>query len=610
MVERRRFSDRERAALYLAADGRCSGCGVELQPGWHADHVAPWSRGGSTDVINGQALCPDCNRRKGARMTDLRSWQNEALARFLGSRGDFLAVATPGAGKTVFALTAVQQMIEMSEIRRVVVVVPTAHLRTQWAAAGARLGVQLDHRFANGNGVLARDFDGAVVTYAAVAQQPLLWRKLTTDQPTLVVLDEIHHGGDEQTWGSALKAAFSEATRRLLLSGTPFRSDRMSIPFVQYDDDLRCIPSYSYDYGTALIDRTVVRPIEFPALDGSVRWREAGAIISTDLAGADDETLANALQAALSPDGDWIASVLRRADQELSRHRQDVPDAGGLVIAPDQYRARKYAAILGKISGEQPTLAVSEEADASEQITRFAEGSTRWIVAVQMVSEGVDIPRLVVGVYASRIRTEMFFRQVVGRFVRMRGADDETYATLFIPSIEPLLRYAKDVEKTVGRALDERERQVRESIKEEGQTTLRLDLVEPLDSSVAVHHSTILAGESLPEDELRRAEPLHAYFPGNVTTAQIARALRAAGAGRVVASTTFDAPVARPLADQKASLRQLLNRKVGRLHRLTERPHAHIHAKLNQMAGDNAKTATVETLERRLEILDGWLEEA
>lgn len=614
MGERRRFNSRERIALFLAAAGRCARCGAALEPGWHSDHMVPYSRGGATDVTNGQALCPTCNLKKGSKVAELRQWQADALDLFLRSDKDFLAVATPGAGKTTFALTAAEKLMTRDEVRRLIVVVPTSHLRGQWARAGAKVGIQLDHRFVNGASALAADYDGVVVTYHGVAAAPGLWRKLASDVPTLVILDEVHHGGDEQVWGAALKDAFGPAARRLLLSGTPFRTDGTAIPFVQYDENRRCVPSYNYDYGMALLDREVVRPIEFPVLDGSVRWRDAGAVVSTELANADEATLVNALNAALNPDGDWIASVLRRADQELSRQRSETADAGGLVVAADQFKAKRYAEILKRITGEAATVAISDEPEASLLIERFTRGSSRWIVAVQMVAEGVDIPRLAVGVYASKIRTEMFFRQVVGRLVRLRSREDDAYATLFLPAIPPLLRYAQDIERTVNQALAEDEAKSRRETKErDEQTQLRFDLVEPLDSSEAVHHSTILSGDAIPDEELRRAEAAMkaAGIHTGVSAAQVAKLLRVAGAGRIVGTATVTAPTTDvPLADEKASLRRLLNRKVGKLARAKDAQHSHVHAQLNRITGDNAATATAETLHKRLEILDRWLEEA
>lgn len=628
MDERRRFSRRERSALYLAADGRCQckgcpacgsgACEAELEPGWHADHIQPHSRDGETDVINGQALCPPCNRKKGNQVTQLRAWQDAALAQLVRTDDDFLAVACPGAGKTTFALAAAQKLIDLGSARRIIVVVPTAHLRKQWAKAATRFGIQLDHRFVNGAAALARDFDGLVVTYAAVASEPLLYRKLAADR-ALVILDEIHHGGDELTWGNALRTAFEGATRRLLLSGTPTRTDRAPVPFIRYDERGVFVAEgghgYTYDYGEAIRDHAV-RPIEFLALDGSVRWREAGAIVSTDLASTDETTLVHALNAALNPEGDWILSVLQRADKELSRHRTEVPDAGGLVIAPSVNHAKIYAAMLQGFTREETALVVSEDADASDRITNFSEGTSRWIVAVQMISEGVDIPRLAVGVYASRIRTEMFFRQVVGRFVRMRSPQDETTATLLIPSIEPLLGYAQTIEKTVDAALRQEENKMQQDVKERAsQMPLMFDLVEPLDSSEAVHHSTILSGETFTDEELNRAQNYSeaAGMPSSVTAAHVARLLRVAGAGRVVGTATLrtDSAGTLPnLADEKAAMRRLIKKKVGRLNRLSEKPHGFIHAELNRRCGDTADTATAETLALRLTALDDWIEQA
>lgn len=613
MNERRRFNSAERVALYLAADGRCKSCGTGLGPGWHADHEIPYSAGGPTDVINGQALCPACNLTKGDNFMELRKWQSDALTKLLTRDEDFLCVATPGAGKTTFALTAAKKLIDRSEVRRIIAVVPTSHLRGQWKTAAAKLGIQLDDTFVNKNGAVAADYDGPVVTYATVVQEPALWRHLATRQDTLIILDEIHHAGedDKLRWGPALKAAFEPARRRLLLSGTPFRTDRTPIPFVRYDQDRECVPSYNYDYGQALFDRTVVRPIAFSALNGEARWRDAGSIRSAALADADDETLSKALAGALLPEGDWIPSVLRQANDELTRHRIDTPDAGGLIVAPGQPEARAYAKILHKITGEDAVLATSDEPDASRRISEFAGGSARWIVAVQMVSEGVDIPRLSVGVYASRTKTEMFFRQVAGRFVRMRDEYDETFATLFIPSIQPLLKYAADIEKTVNAVLAEEECQIRREVKERGsQTALQFDLVEPLGSSEAIHYSTILSGESFSDEELRYAESIlqGSSGPASASPAWMARALRLAGHGKVVGTVTVTPEAAQPLADEKKSLRRLLGRKVGMLNKLTNVPHSHIHTKLNQHFKDTVKTATSETLQQRLDVVGRWIE--
>ncbi|MFB7619819.1 DEAD/DEAH box helicase family protein [Kitasatospora sp. NPDC056181] len=625
---RRSFNTSERVALFIAADGRCTACGRDLDRGWHGDHMHPWSKGGPTDVTNGQAYCPDCNLKKGTEsMADafgLRGWQQEAQERYHGRNGgaggNFLVVATPGAGKTTFALTIAKDLIRQGVISRIVVVVPTAHLRRQWSEAASSKGVQLDHTFVNSNTVVGRDFDGVVVTYQAIASLPLLWRKLCSSTKTLVIFDEIHHAGEGegQVWGPALLSAFELASRRLLLSGTPFRTDRMPIPFVEYEDG-KAQPGYNYDYGMALADQDVVRPAVFPAMDGESKWRKSGemAVSSITLADTDEKTVPPALKAALDPEGEWIPSVLREADASLTRARIDTPDAGGLVIASDQSAARAYARILESITGERPAIAVSDEPEASKVIKNYAESGSRWIVAVQMVAEGVDIPRLAVGVYASRIRTQMFFIQVVGRFVRMRGKDDETTARLFIPSIQPLLTYAQDIEKTVDAVLATEEKRVREIQAGDGDGTdeplALLPTFETVGSSAASHHTTIAGGMAYTTDEIDHAKLVlnrgGSAFPRNVTAETIALAFRLNGGATQIPEQHKPVTAQAPLADQKRDVRRLLKRKVGKYSFATGKPHEHIHAEMNRSLGDTTTNATMQSLLKRIEMLDRWLKE-
>lgn len=611
----RRFTPKQRTALFLAADGQCTDCGANLEPGWHADHVTAHSRGGLTDVINGQALCPPCNLKKGNRMTGAsRGWQLAALEKFTTTRsGDsFLVTATPGAGKTRFALAAARDLLDAGTISQVIVVCPTSHLRTQWAqAANEHYGIHLDSTFTNGVGALAKDFHGPVVTYQAVAQAAGLYRMLCGRKSTLVILDEIHHAGDTLSWGSAMNTAFEVAERRLLLSGTPFRSDNNPIPFVTYkagvDGVQRSVADYTYGYGQAVNDG-VVRPVVFNALDGNATWRDAGVVVQGKLDNADEEQARRALSAALKPSGSWIPSVLRTANEELTRIREAVPDAGGLVVAKNQDVARAYGEILQRITGEPTTVAISDEPEASALIRRFSDSRARWLVAVQMVSEGVDIPRLVVGVYASNITTRMFFRQVVGRFVRTRGMEDEMCASLFVPSIPPLLKHAAEIENERDHALAEMAKPapaVDTRDRSGAGGTEQFDLFEPIDCSEPIHHSTILSGEAFADEELARAANFaqRAGMPGNVQPAQVARLLRLAG--MVTAPGQRETAAASvSLVDQKAGLRKLLQTKVNRYARMAGLQYSHVHNSLNQQCGDKVATATVETLNKRLVLID------
>lgn len=388
----------------------------------------------------------------------LRAWQAAAVEKYLATLPrDFLAVATPGAGKTTFALRIATELLTTGRVRRIIVVCPTEHLKSQWADAAARVGIGLDPAFANAQGALGSQFDGLAVTYAQVASRPGLHRVLATERDTLVILDEIHHGGDALSWGDGIREAYERAKHRLALTGTPFRSDTSPIPFVTYTRDAdgirRSHADYSYGYGDALKDG-VVRPVIFLSYRGTMRWRtRSGVDMETDLAEESAKSVtAQALRTALDPMGQWIPAVLQAADQRLSEVRRTVPDAGGLVIATDHTAARAYAATLHHITGRYPTVVLSDDAGASEKIDAFAASEDRWMVAVRMVSEGVDVPRLAVGVYATTTSTPLFFAQAVGRFVRARRRGET--ASVFLPSVPHLLALAGSLEAERDHALD------------------------------------------------------------------------------------------------------------------------------------------------------------
>jgi superfamily II DNA or RNA helicase len=380
----------------------------------------------------------------------LRGWQKEAYHEYFRlPRRDFLLVATPGAGKTAYALTVGAELLARREVASLTIVTPTEHLKHQWAQAAGRFGLAIDSAYRNAQGRAGADFAGVAVTYAQVAAHPALHRQRTENRRTLVIFDEIHHAGDALSWGDAVKEAFDPARRRLALTGTPFRSDANPIPFVTYVDEpggtRRSASDYVYGYGPALEDG-VVRPVIFLAYSGEMRWRtragdEVTATLGTPMT---KDQLAQAWRTALDPAGEWVSRVLQAADKRLTEVRRGMPDAGGLVIAGDHEDARAYAALLRGVTGKRPVVVLSDDPAASRKISSFAASDERWMVAVRMVSEGVDIPRLAVGVYATSVSTALFFAQAVGRFVRARQRGET--ASVFLPSVPLLLSYAAELE--------------------------------------------------------------------------------------------------------------------------------------------------------------------
>ena len=552
----------------------------------------------------------------------LRAWQRRALATYLRTRPrDFLAVATPGAGKTAFALRVARELLDDRTVAAVTVVAPTEHLKAQWALAAARVGIQLDPTFRNADGRTSADFAGPVLTYAQVAAHPMLHRSRTEARRTLVILDEIHHTGDARSWGEAAREAFEPAHRRLALTGTPFRSDDNPIPFVRYergpDGLLRSAADSSYGYGDALRD-SVVRPVIFLAYSSQTRWRtRAGEEISARLGDAlTADATAQAWRTALDPKGEWIPSVLTAADQRLTQVRRGMPDAGGLVIASDQTAARAYAAHLRAVTGTAPAVVLSDEPGSSARIAAFARSSERWMVAVRMVSEGVDIPRLAVGVYATNASTPLYFAQAVGRFVRARRPGET--ASIFVPSVPVLLRLAGEMEAQRDHVLGAPKGPDDEIWDDTALAAANQELSEREDGGfealeASAHLDQVIfdgasfgtgaaAGTSDEEEYLGLPGLL---TPDQVTTLLSARqAAQIARTSKAAASASGEAPAALSAYEIRAGLRRELSGLVAAHHHRTGAPHGAIHAQLRDACGGPPiALASAEQIQQRIDAL-------
>jgi superfamily II DNA or RNA helicase len=512
-------------------------------------------------------------------------------------------------------------------IRAVTVVAPTEHLKQQWADAAAKLGVRLDPRFTNAQGATGQGYDGVVVTYAQVASHPMLHRARTENRKTLVVLDEIHHAGDAMSWGSAVREAFEPAAHRLALTGTPFRSDVNAIPFVRYEPDGDGLPrsesDLSYGYAQALRDG-VVRPVLFLAYSGEMRWRtragdEVAARLGEDVG---PDATSQALRTALDPKGEWVGSVLAAADRRLSEVRRVVPDAGGLVIATDHEHARAYARLLSQICGEKVPTVLSDDPRASAVIEKFSGSSGRWLVAVRMVSEGVDIPRLAVGVYATTTTTPLFFAQAVGRFVRARRRGET--ASIFLPSIPVLLQHAAMMEEerdhVLGRVVhDENDLFAAErELLERGaslQDELGIDdgTFEALESAAAFDRVVFDGGEFGHVTAAGSPEE-HDYLglPGLLEPDQVAVLLKERQANQVKQIKRIERQSARsdqPSATHRAvaDLRRELGGLVAAWHHRTGQPHATIHADLRAASGGPPlPLADAAEIQGRIDTLRAW----
>jgi superfamily II DNA or RNA helicase len=511
--------------------------------------------------------------------TSLRAWQRRALVHLGDWReGPFLISAAPGAGKTRPALEYASDLLSRRIVRRVAVLCPTTPLTRQWAAAAAILGVQLQPD-APGPNPPRGDFHGVAVTYARVASDPSGWAaKVSRD--TLVIVDEAHHLGEDLAWGTGFQQAFANAPRRLLLSGTPFRSDATPIPGVRYDREGLVVPDVSYTYAEAVADG-ICRPVAFVTFDGTLSWRSGEDVIESSF-----ETVLTAREAgrryrtAIStelPDG--LPRILREADAKLralrgeGRHR----DAGGLVVATDATHARLIAKLLGETTGRAPVVVLHTEARAARKLAEFRSSREPWIVAVNMVSEGVDIPRLRVGVYASAAKTPLIFRQIVGRFVRTIPGTAPEASWLYLPADQTLRTHAAEVETELRHALH------RDEPAEEGFEELR----------------ERRASEPSPTAEF---VPLNAEFAAQMTL--FGPPQRAPSPAPIAQSSPASVPAPVAAFERRDDLRQERSRLVAELHRRDGRGHREINAWVNRAVGvERVETANIKQLERSIEAL-------
>ncbi|MBM7776317.1 superfamily II DNA or RNA helicase [Actinokineospora baliensis] len=559
----------------------------------------------------------------------LRDWQRRALTKYLTTRPkDFLAVATPGAGKTVFGLRVAAELLADRTVESLTIVAPTEHLKHQWAGAASAAGIPIDPNFTNSMGATSRDFRGVAVTYAQVAAHPSLHRVRTEQRKTLVILDEIHHGGDAKSWGDAVREAFTPATRRLALTGTPFRSDDSPIPFIDYEPDgqgfQRSRADHTYGYSDALRDG-VVRPVIFLAYSGEASWRTSAGEEFTARLGEPltAEQTARAWRTALDPSGEWVPSVLGAADTRLTQVRQHVPDAGGLVIASDHVSAKAYAQILETATGQAPTLVLSDDPKASGRIQEFSDSDSRWLVAVRMVSEGVDVPRLAVGVYATSASTPLFFAQAIGRYVRVRRQGET--ASVFLPSVPVLLDLASQLEAerdhVLGKPHREKEgwddelvadaNRTKDELGEEEKAFTALGASAELDQVIfdgSSFGTTAMAGTVEEEEYLG--------LPGLLEPEQVKALLRQrqeqqlADRSKRAAAVKPAEPVqarSQSVQERLATLRKELNALVGMAHHRTGKPHGMIHGELRRSCGGPPTAmASIEQLEERIATLRSW----
>lgn len=356
----------------------------------------------------------------------LRQWQSEcidhALSHYLAHR-HFFCQATPGAGKTRMAAELAKRLLEQNLVDAVVCFAPSSQV--------------VDGLRKTFSSILNKAFDGRLgavgmaLTYQSLEYQSDTFWQLFKGMRVLAIFDEIHHcsAGDgvegANIWGKHIVLQLQEtATYTLAMSGTPWRSDEQSIALARYSTPEGCLlVDYRYSLVSAVKDG-VCRIPHITLLDHpSITVKSSGGVAKTYSGFERLLKQSSASFESLSTNKEINVKLLELAKEQLDKVRETVSDAGGLVVASNIEHAHHIAEYLQNM-GDGAVVVSTHRSDAGAAIEQFRLEASKWIVAVGMVSEGTDIPRLSVCCYLSRVRTELYFRQVLGRVLRRRGVRD------------------------------------------------------------------------------------------------------------------------------------------------------------------------------------------
>jgi superfamily II DNA or RNA helicase len=335
-----------------------------------------------------------------------------------------------------------------------------------------------------------------------------------------VILDEIHHASEDNKWGAAVEKLGQIAVRILSMTGTCFRSDKRRMTFVKYDHEGKALSDYNYGYREAVRDR-VCRPVEFRTDDSITQYvlDEKDYKIRISEAGTKEE-VRWATNSIFRSDHDFLRGVLEKADAELDEYQTWDRDAGGLIVCrsgknteTDNRYLHLMADLVYNVLGERPEVVSYDDADAVAKIERFRKSSQRWICAVRMIIEGVDIKRLRTMVMATRPTSELLFRQLVGRVVRVDDERKPGSATVFMPKFPNLTEFARKIseEALAGIDLQPKPKKEKGAGDEEGQSPAS----QFISLGATYEHGGAISdyGDQYNEDEINAAERLRRGDP-------------------------------------------------------------------------------------------------
>lgn len=516
--EQRLFNLREKNYLYSLFDGKCASCGCELPDNWEADHVLPHSLGGPTKLSNGQPLCPPCHHIKSStdrlmfnlvpptktnpvnssKTIELRSWQIEALQEFSDHYATnrytrdsdvrdktFAVDAVPGAGKTIFCAALADMLLKAGAIDHVICVTPSLNLKGNIARSMRdtfRLDLWYDRLDLPASKRSGKH--GQVVTYQSLRSEVeielLLTNWAAAGDRYLLIVDEPHHGSIEENrrWGESVQGLLQHADFACLVSGTFWRTDGHKIPGARYELTDAATGSghvganYTYTLKRATEDG-VISPVIFHSRSGGIDLVDPANDIKTNYIIDKDQKDefgnssidSQAYHKLISGESEWTKSLLTEAHEELMDKRDEHhtnygdfdkrnPPPLGLCVCYSIQHAKNIQNELEEITGVRPVLVTSEDRSSVSELENLKKSDDQWVVAVNMISEGVDIPRIKVLCFLTNVRTEMGFHQIIGRTMRVRddvnGKPIGEEALIFVPEDPDLFEYVVTFINAVG----------------------------------------------------------------------------------------------------------------------------------------------------------------
>ncbi|MCG9638454.1 DEAD/DEAH box helicase family protein [Vibrio sp. Isolate34] len=381
----------------------------------------------------------------------LRAWQAECAAQViekftLNKHSHFFCQATPGAGKTVMAAEVASRLFEIGMIDLVLCFSPSL---TVAEGMQKTFSWKLECSFNGGLGSL-----GGSYTYQSIRFLDENFWSTVSKYRVLVVFDEIHHcsfddEGRSNSWGLEIVSKIQGFARyTLALSGTPWRSDRLPIVMAEYSDpEGKVVCDYQYGLQQAVEDEVCRRP-KIVLIDNEHLSIKAGSDNQHFVSILDCLKQSDVSYQSVIHNEDAMNYILNSGCQKLAQIRQDSPSAGGLVVASSIKHAKDIQKRLVEHFNQSACLVTYHHDDPLNEIESFRHSKVQWIVSVGMISEGTDIPRLQVCCHMSSVKTELYFRQVLGRILRINDSPNQE-AWLYTFAEESLIGFAERIEQDI-----------------------------------------------------------------------------------------------------------------------------------------------------------------